>query len=692
MATSNNTSTADAGMAFEPEVDTSVFALDKIPPEQRDAYWRKHIYRADKEPQLTVRGAIFGGLIGILACASSMYTSLKIGWGFGIALVAVILSFVVFNFMRSISGGRIKPMGVLENAATSSVASVTGMTTTHTVVSAFGALMLLQSVPAPWYKMVPTLFFSALLGTCIAIPMKRALINQERLRFPSAIASAETLKSLYATSGNSVTKNKVRTLLISLGLAAVLGIIKQLPTLASAFAETGKAKFADFCSRFAFVPDAIGLPDFLNPLKLWGGIQGSTVVSDKGVKAVVPEDANLPGVSLDASVLLIGAGMLCGLRVSLTMFFTAIVLDWFVAPWLISQDILHVGTDIFRNVEATVNPDGSFGGFKVVYWSLWMGTAIMVMSSFTALAFQWRTIGRAFSGIFPKKGTAKTDDADDPVADVEVPMKWFVIGVIPSAVGLIVTLHFAFNTAWYLGVLAIFLAGAFGLICARSCGEADTNPIGAMGKISQLIYSVMPGARGNVGTNLITGGVTAAAGGASGDLMSDMKLGNLLGLKPRIQFWTQLLAICIGTTIAVPVWRLLVPNVETLEKYPAPPARMWKAVAEFLNDPQISLPTTVYWAMSIGAIIGIAIPVLEKLFPKARAYMPSAMGMGIVLTLPAAFNNAASFAIGAIAVWAWNKLHKKSEENYSVALASGLVGGESIACALAAMAATAILL
>ena len=692
MATSNTTSTADAAIVSEPEADTSVFALDKIPPEQRDSYWRKHIYRADKEPQLTVRGAIFGGLIGILACASSMYTSLKIGWGFGIALVAVILSFVVFNFIRSVSGGRIKSMGVLENAATSSVASVTGMTTTHTVVSAFGALMLLQGVPAPWYKMVPTLFFSALLGTCIAIPMKRALINQERLRFPSAIASAETLKSLYATSGNAVTKNKVRTLLGALGLAAVLGIIKQLPTLASAFAEIGKTKFADFCTRFAFVPDAIGLPDFLNPLKLWGGIQGSTVVSDKGVKAVVPEDANLPGVSLDASVLLIGAGMLCGLRVSLTMFFTAIVLDWWVAPWLISQDILNAGTDIFRNIEASVDAQGNFTGFRVVYWSLWMGTAIMVMSSFTALAFQWRTIGRAFSGIFPKKGAPKNDAGDDPVADVEVPMKWFVIGVIPSAIGLIITLHFAFNTAWYLGVLAIFLAGAFGLICARSCGEADTNPIGAMGKISQLIYSVMPGARGNVSTNLITGGVTAAAGGASGDLMSDMKLGNLLGLKPRIQFWTQLLAICIGTTIAVPVWRLLVPSVEALEKYPAPPARMWKAVAEFLNDPLISLPTTVYWAMSLGALIGIAIPVCEKLFPKYRAYMPSAMGMGIVLTLPAAFNNAASFAIGAIAVWAWNKFHPKSEENYSVALASGLVGGESIACALAAMAATAILL
>lgn len=720
MSNTHEPSSPNAGTLSEPEIDTSVFALDKIPPEQRDAYWRRYIYRADKEPQLTVRGAVFGGLIGILACASSMYTSLKIGWGFGIALVAVILSYVVFNAMRSISGGRIRQMGVLENAATSSVASVIGMTTTHTVVAAFGALMLLQGVPAPWYKMVPTIFFAALLGTCIAIPLKRALINQERLRFPSSIASAETLKSLYATGGSKETRNKVATLLISLGLAALLGIVKQLPTLAAAFAETGKGKLADFCLRFACVPDAIGLPEFLNPLKIWGGIQGATAVSDKSVEQVeqmqegassiiggkiattIPSDANLPGVSFDPSVLLIGAGMLCGLRVSLTMFFTAIALDWLVAPWLISQDILHAGTDIFRNIETTVDAGGNFTGFRVVYWSLWMGTSIMVMASFTSLAFQWRTIGRAFASVFPKKkGTGGKSDEDDPVADVEVPMKWFIIGVVPAAIGLIATLHFAFNTAWYLGVLAIFLAGAFGLICARSCGEADTNPIGAMGKISQLIYSVMPGARAveytpaaiqkALSTNLITGGVTAAAGGAAGDLMSDMKLGNLLGMKPRIQFFTQLLAICIGTVIVVPVWRLLVPDADALEKYPAPPARMWKAVAEFLNDPLMHLPTTVYWAMSIGAIIGIAIPVFERLFPKARPFLPSAIGMGIVLTLPAAFNNAASFAIGAIIIWLWNKFHKRTEERYSVALASGLVGGESIACALAAMAATAIL-
>ncbi len=718
-----HTATEPQENVIEEVVDTSVFALDKIPEDKRDAYWRKYIYRADKEPQLTVRGAIFGGLIGILACSSSMYTSLKIGWGFGIALVAVILSFVVFNGLRRISGGRIKPMGVLENAATSSVASVIGMTTTHTVVSAFGALMLVTLVPAPWYKMVPTIFFAALLGTCIAIPLKRAMVNRERLRFPSSIASAETLRSLYANKDDPVVKRKVATLLSTLTFGALLGVFKQMPTLAETFAEIGREKFSSLCTALSFVPDEIGLPDFLNPLVLWGGIQGKTLMTDAKMEngvvvtqpvpvvvtapSVNPETgetvygANLPGVSLDASVLLIGAGMLCGLRVSLTMFFTAILIDWAIVPWLISQDILHVatGADIFRNIEVVANPDGSFGGFRVIYWSLWCGTAIMVMASFTSLAFQWKTIGRAFTNAF-KKGSDESD-ANDPVADVEVPMKWFFIGITPAAIGLIATLHFAFNTAWYLGVLAIFLAGAFGMICARSCGEADTNPIGAMGKISQLIYSIMPGAKAventpsaiqaALQTNLITGGVTAAAGGAAGDLMSDMKLGNLLGMKPRIQFFTQLLAICIGTTLVVPVWSLLVPNVETLEKYPAPPARMWKAVAEFLNDPTMHLPTTIYWAMCIGALIGIAIPVCEKLFPRARAYLPSAIGMGIVFTLPQAFNNASSFALGAVAIWLWGKFHSRTEQEYSVAFASGLVGGESIACAFVAMAATALL-
>ena len=42
--------------------------------------------------------------------------------------------------------------------------------------------------------MLAWVFFLAVLGVTMAIPMKRQMINIEQLRFPSGIAAAETLR------------------------------------------------------------------------------------------------------------------------------------------------------------------------------------------------------------------------------------------------------------------------------------------------------------------------------------------------------------------------------------------------------------------------------------------------------------------------------------------------------------------
>ena len=47
--------------------------------------------------------------------------------------------------------------------------------------------------------MLAWVFFIAVLGVTMAIPMKRQMINIEQLRFPSGIAAAETLRALHAT-------------------------------------------------------------------------------------------------------------------------------------------------------------------------------------------------------------------------------------------------------------------------------------------------------------------------------------------------------------------------------------------------------------------------------------------------------------------------------------------------------------
>ncbi len=41
-------------------------------------------------------------------------------------------------------------------------------------------------------------FFLAILGVTMAVPMKKQMINIEQLRFPSGVAAAETLRALHS--------------------------------------------------------------------------------------------------------------------------------------------------------------------------------------------------------------------------------------------------------------------------------------------------------------------------------------------------------------------------------------------------------------------------------------------------------------------------------------------------------------
>jgi hypothetical protein len=115
---------------------------------------------------------------------------------------------------------------------------------------------------------------------------------------------------------------------------------------------------------------------------------------------------------------------------------------------------------------------------------------------------------------------------------------------------------------------------------------------------------------------------------------------------------------------------------------------MWKAVADLLTQGTHMLPRTAAWAIVIGALLGMLLPVCAKLFPKLGPCMPSAMGLGLAWVVP--FQNSLSFAIGAVIVAIWEKLRKRQSDIYAVPIASGFVAGESMIAALIAIACTVI--
>nr|MCR5662446.1 OPT/YSL family transporter [bacterium] len=579
--------------------------------------WFREVYQGDKIPQLTVRAVIMGGLIGGFMSLSNLYVGLKTGWGLGVAITACILSYAIWTTLHTVLPKIFKTqMSILENNCMQSCASSAGYSTGGTMVSAISAYLIITGTHMSWGVLTLWTIFLAALGVFMAIPMKRQMINVEQLKFPSGVAAAETLKSLHSHGKEAMKKAK------SLGLAGLFG------------------------GLLALIRD--GLAWIPGHIPFFGSIAGKSLASWT--------------ISFDLSGVMIAAGALVGMRVTISMLLGGLITYAWLAPWMAS-----IGA-----IDATALAESPYRA--IVGWSTWMGASIMVASGLTMFAMEWKTMLRAFSGLASLFG--KKSAKHDPLEDIEVPVSWFLIGTFVSGLGCILVLHFVFQTKWWMGLVAIIATFFLALVACRATGESDITPIGAMGKITQLAFGFL--APSNMTTNLMTAGLTAGAAGASADLLTDLKSGYCLGANPRRQFLAQFLGIFAGTLVVVPAFYLIVPDASVLggDAWPAPSAQVWAKVAQLLKDGFSALHPTARLGMAIGCLIGILIPILEKKLPKYKNFIPSATGLGLAMVIP--FYNSLSMFIGALIVHFMEKKAKQTADDYVIPVASGIIAGESL--------------
>jgi OPT family oligopeptide transporter len=683
-------------------------------PEQKDLHWFTHFYQGDRMPQLTFRAVAMGAVLGMLMSISNLYTTMKVGWGFGVAITACVMSFVIWNLFRLIGGHIVTrgvvalvwlaslgllvwkfpawragfetmkpgaglwlalgaggfvvviatallvllwralgPMSILENNCMQSTASAAGASTGATIATCFGAMLILDPDHhhQPWYVVGSFTLATAAMGVFLAIPMKRQMINQEQLPFPSGIAAATTLRSLHSRGAEAM--RKAYSLVVALVFGAAVGVL-----------NTGEGTFKaldSFFTRFPF----LHLPD---------------QVPEKGFRQYGGK--SLVGFGFEPSVLLIAAGMIVGLRVSLSMLGAVLVSHLVIGPELIKLDLANANVP---NYVVSIPVGGGGTLFAVPRWSLWGGTAIMVFASLMSLLLQWKTVARSFTMF--KRGPASTDaEINARMAAIEVPTSWMIAGMVPITIAMLAVQVLAFHIAWWAGLIAVGMSFVLSMVACRATGETDTTPIGAMGKVMQILFAVLPGSRGNIIHNLASAGTAANSASSSADLLTDLKSGYLLGANPRKQFLAQFIGVFFGTLAIVPAWYLMIPDFKALDTYPLPATQTWVAVARVLSKGIESLPTSAVYSIFIGAFIGCLLPVLERLFPKARHWLPSAMGLGLGLVV--FFSNALAFTIGALIAWLWKVMAPKNQERYNIPIASGLVAGESLMKALMAMLAT----
>ena len=609
-----------------------------------EADWVRDVYRPG-QPQLTMRAVATGLALGFVLSFANVYTGLKIGLFFTMGLPACLASFAIWRLLASLGLAR-SPLSVLETNCMQSTASSAAYATGNMVVGVFPAMLLLSVTPehpggirAHWATLAAWIACVAALGVTLAIPLKRQLINRERLAFPSGTAAAIMLDGLHRTA--DAVRSRTRALFAAIAVGAALPLLRDI-------------------RGFPVISSSSKLFDWLP--RIWAGGAGH-VVSEAGLV-------------LDHSLLTAAAGVFVGLRTSLWMIAGGAITAFVLVP--IALDSTWIDA-LGHQVAAT----RSLATARIDV-GIWLGAPLLVAYALVALLGHWR----AFVQTFASRRTALAPD--DASAGIEIPLAWFWYGFALCGGAAIVLGRVLFDIPAVLGCLAVATSLVFSMVAARITGETDINPGGPMGKLTQLGFGMLHPQHPS--TNLTTAAMTHASSVACADLLSDLKSGYLLGADPRRQFVAQAIGIAAGTAASVLAYFILIPDASALTASPggspqfaAPGAHQFRAIAEILQYGLANLHPMHRALVIVGAVAGVVIAVTERFSPRRVArWLPSSAGLGLGLILPLSLS--LGMAIGAaVAAIAAARRHDAAER-YVWPISAGVLAGESLAGVVVAIA------
>lgn len=238
-------------------------------------------------------------------------------------------------------------------------------------------------------------------------------------------------------------------------------------------------------------------------------------------------------------------------------------------------------------------------------------------------------------------------------------------------------------------LLALFLSMFLSILAVRALGETDLNPVSGLGKLSQLIFSLItkkntPGA---ILINLVAGAISEAGSEQAGDLMQDLKTGHLLGASPKSQF----IGMLIGTAYSIPVAAALyllydkVYEIPSLE-FRVPTALVWINSARLFYGG--GLPEgCVTCCIVVGVIFSIISLVKNMMIELGKGknhqwlidVLPSGVAVGISMIILPAFT-IQRFLGGMFAFWYYNR--EGSSRTKLIIVSSGLILGEGVCSVL----------
>lgn len=577
--------------------------------------------------EMTAAAMILGVIQGIVLNLAFVYAALKLGFSIGGSTVASIMGYALLK-------GVMGKGTMIENNINQTIAS--GINTAGTgIVFTLPALFMLdakwraQGLPGIEFDALPLIIggvSGAILGVVLIIPLRKQMIDLDRLRFPSGVAVSTIIRS----GSSGIEKAKL------LAIGFTISALWKLLMVSGWLDAPGILSHEELNISFGVIPD------YLSPV-------------------------------IYLSLMNLAAGLLSG-RGGLPFFVGGVIAWWVVSPIAFNLGWTPAGlpTDLLANYAAGSISDGT-PVFGALYGNMIrpLGIGALIGGALMGVVVSFPAIKSAIRSLANAAKTAKSGGSK--VGTDELPLNVLIGGTIGAVVlffvASILTPGVSIPQALIASVVGTIWLGLAGLIVAQATGMTDISPMSGMALISVTLMMVL--LNGNIAGAMVVGVAVCVAIGQGADMMQDLKTGFLIGGRPVKQQIAQFCVTWIGAILALGAIYVLWTSGEGGQggfgegtALPAPQAGALMGIIDAVQSGNV--PTDKY---VMGGIVGALL----------SAAPMSGLGVLIGLAMYLPFSITLGYGIGCLTqMYIMKKKGAAFVEHKLVPLAAGLIVGEAL--------------
>ena len=373
--------------------------------------------------EATARALLAGSVIGGLLAAGNVYTGLKTGFIDTGGITAALIAFMVFSGARRLG---MSTLGVLENniaQTTAASAAIMGF-----VVGLAGPVPALAflNIPTPGWAIAVWGLAAGVLGIAAAVVLRRKLIVDDALPFPTGRATGEVLQTIHAERSTAM-----RRALLLAATAVVAAAVTWLRD---------------------------GPPHLIpQTTSIGGAIAGIAVASLT--------------MGISWSPLLACTGAMIGPRAGASFLLGGGIAWAVLAPWLLRAGIVA---------------EADFGA--LTKWMVWPALGLLVAGSFVPLLLDAGALRRSLRDLRRlARGAAAPSDPRSPAERSSRSTLAFL--AVASVLTLLAVGRSVFGVAPASTIVVVVLALLLTNVSARATGETDVGPVGAVGMVTQGAFT-----------------------------------------------------------------------------------------------------------------------------------------------------------------------------------------------------------